>query len=96
MVAVRLLLGILGLGITAIVIAIIIPQKRFTDIHMLGWTLQIIIIIGDLLFQMFVAALLIIFFVPAKKNSGLGQEECFDEFLSYTRIKNINMRWKTR
>ena len=29
------------------------------------------------------------------KYSGLGQEECFDELFSYTRIKNINMRWKT-
>ena len=27
------------------------------------------------------------------KASGIGQEECFDELLSYTRIKNINMRW---
>ena len=27
------------------------------------------------------------------KNSGIGQEECFDELLSYTRVKNINMRW---
>ncbi|MFQ5936326.1 MAG: aldehyde dehydrogenase family protein [Acidiferrobacterales bacterium] len=27
------------------------------------------------------------------KHSGLGQEEYFDELLSYTRIKNINMRW---
>jgi betaine-aldehyde dehydrogenase len=27
------------------------------------------------------------------KQSGFGQEECFDELLSYTRIKNINMRW---
>ena len=27
------------------------------------------------------------------KQSGLGQEECFDELVSYTRIKNINMRW---
>ena len=27
------------------------------------------------------------------KQSGLGQEECFDELLSYTRVKNINMRW---
>lgn len=27
------------------------------------------------------------------KQSGLGQEECFDELLSYTRIKNVNMRW---
>lgn len=27
------------------------------------------------------------------KQSGIGQEECFDELLSYTRIKNINMRW---
>ncbi|MEK7244812.1 MAG: aldehyde dehydrogenase family protein, partial [Pseudomonadota bacterium] len=27
------------------------------------------------------------------KQSGLGQEECFDELLSYTQIKNINMRW---
>jgi uncharacterized membrane protein YhaH (DUF805 family) len=67
-VAERLFLGILGLGIAAIVIAIIIPQKRFTNIHMLGWTLQIITIIGDLLFQMFVAALLIIFFCPPKKQ----------------------------
>ena len=27
------------------------------------------------------------------KSSGIGQEECFDELMSYTRIKNINMRW---
>ena len=27
------------------------------------------------------------------KQSGFGQEECLDELLSYTRIKNINMRW---
>lgn len=27
------------------------------------------------------------------KSSGLGQEECLDELLSYTRIKNINMGW---
>jgi hypothetical protein len=26
-------------------------------------------------------------------QSGIGQEECFDEFLSYTRIKNVDMRW---
>ena len=27
------------------------------------------------------------------KQSGLGKEECFEELLSYTRVKNINMRW---
>lgn len=27
------------------------------------------------------------------KASGLGVEECFDELLSYTQIKNIHMRW---
>ena len=27
------------------------------------------------------------------KQSGLGQEECFDELVSYTRVKNINIRW---
>ena len=27
------------------------------------------------------------------KASGLGQEECLDELISYTRIKNVNMRW---
>jgi betaine-aldehyde dehydrogenase len=27
------------------------------------------------------------------KQSGLGQEECFEELLSYTQIKNVNMRW---
>jgi betaine-aldehyde dehydrogenase len=27
------------------------------------------------------------------KQSGLGEEECFDEILSYTQLKNINMRW---
>jgi betaine-aldehyde dehydrogenase len=27
------------------------------------------------------------------KQSGLGQEECFEELTSYTRIKNINLRW---
>ncbi|MEE8350971.1 MAG: aldehyde dehydrogenase family protein, partial [Rhodospirillales bacterium] len=28
------------------------------------------------------------------KQSGFGQEECFDELLSYTLIKNVNMRWE--
>ena len=27
------------------------------------------------------------------KQSGIGQEECFDELLSYTQIKNVNMAW---
>ncbi|HET8578433.1 MAG TPA: aldehyde dehydrogenase family protein [Methylomirabilota bacterium] len=27
------------------------------------------------------------------KQSGIGQEECLDELLSYTQIKNVNMRW---
>ena len=27
------------------------------------------------------------------KQSGFGQEECFDELVSYTRVKNINLRW---
>ena len=27
------------------------------------------------------------------KHSGIGREECMEELLSYTRIKNINMRW---
>ena len=27
------------------------------------------------------------------KQSGIGQEECFDELLSSTQVKNINMRW---
>ena len=27
------------------------------------------------------------------KQSGIGQEECFEELLSYTQIKNINLGW---
>ncbi len=27
------------------------------------------------------------------KQSGLGVEECFDELLSYTQTKNVNLRW---
>ena len=27
------------------------------------------------------------------KKSGLGKEESFEELLSYTRLKNVNMRW---
>jgi betaine-aldehyde dehydrogenase len=27
------------------------------------------------------------------KQSGIGREECFEELLSYTQLKNINMRW---
>jgi betaine-aldehyde dehydrogenase len=27
------------------------------------------------------------------KQSGLGVEECLDELLSYTQVKNVNMRW---
>ena len=27
------------------------------------------------------------------KQSGIGEEECFEEIASYTQVKNINMRW---
>ena len=27
------------------------------------------------------------------KQSGIGQEECFEELLSYTQIKNVNLGW---
>ncbi|MCL4764826.1 MAG: aldehyde dehydrogenase family protein [Hyphomicrobiaceae bacterium] len=27
------------------------------------------------------------------KQSGIGEEECFDELLSYTQVKNVNLRW---
>jgi len=27
------------------------------------------------------------------KQSGIGKEESLEELLSYTRVKNINMRW---
>jgi betaine-aldehyde dehydrogenase len=27
------------------------------------------------------------------KQSGIGEEECFDELISYTQVKNINLRW---
>ena len=27
------------------------------------------------------------------KQSGAGREECFEELQSYTRIKNVNLRW---
>ena len=68
-VGVRLLLGILGLGgIIVVSIAVIVLQKLFTDIHMLGWTSQIVLILGGILFQMLIAALLIVFLVLAQKN----------------------------
>ena len=68
-VGVRLLLGILGLsGIIVFSIAVIVLQKLFTDIHMLGWTSQIVLILGSILFQMLIAALLIVFLVLAQKN----------------------------
>ena len=28
------------------------------------------------------------------KHSGIGREECFEELLSNTRIKNVNLRWQ--
>ncbi|MDA1089165.1 MAG: glycosyltransferase [Proteobacteria bacterium] len=68
-VGVRLLLGILGLGAAIVtVITVIILQKLLTDIHMLGWTSQIVLVLGSILFQMLIAALLIIFLVLAQKN----------------------------
>jgi betaine-aldehyde dehydrogenase len=27
------------------------------------------------------------------KVSGIGVEECFDELVSYTQVKNVNLRW---
>ena len=68
-VGVRLLLGILGLGGFILVsIAVIVLQKLFTDIHMLGWTSQTVLILGGILFQMLIAALLIVFLVLTQKN----------------------------
>ena len=68
-VAVRLLLGILGLGVVILAgIVAVILLKLFTDIPLLGWTSQITIILGGFLFQIFIAALLIVFLVLAQKN----------------------------
>ena len=68
-VGVRLLFGVLGLGGFIIFsISIIVLQRIFTDIYMLGWTSQTVLILGSILFQMLIAALLIIFLVLAQKN----------------------------
>lgn len=68
-VGVRIVMGILGLaGLIFVSIAVIILQKLFTDIHMLGWTSQIVILLGGILIQGFVAAMFIVFLVLAAKN----------------------------
>ena len=68
-VGVRLLLGILGLSTIILTsIAVIVLQKLFTDIPILGWTSQIILILGSILFQVLIAAMLIVFLVLAQKN----------------------------
>ena len=68
-VGVRLLLGILGLGaIIFISIPVIIMLKLFTDFWLLGWTSQTILILGGILFQMLIAAMLIVFLVLSQKN----------------------------
>ncbi|NQV83957.1 MAG: glycosyltransferase [Rhodospirillales bacterium] len=68
-VGVRLLLGILGLSAIILTsITVIVLQKLFTDIHMLGWTSQIVLVLGSILFQMLIAAMLIVFLVLAQKN----------------------------
>lgn len=71
-VGVRIVLGILGLGLAILVgIAVLIVQKLFTDIHMLGWTSQIVAILGSILIQGFVAAMFIVFLVLAGKNQRM-------------------------
>lgn len=68
-VAVRLLLGILGLGMVIIAaIAVIILLKLFTDLALVGWTSQIITILGGIFLQMFIAAFLIVFLVLTQKS----------------------------
>jgi hypothetical protein len=69
-VSVRIVLGILMLSIAIIGgIGIIVFQKFFTDIHMLGWSSQIVTILGGILIQGFIAAIFIVFLVLSGRNN---------------------------
>ena len=46
----------------------LIFQKLFTDIHIIGWTSQIVVLLISFMAQIFVAAIFIVFLVLANRN----------------------------
>ena len=63
-VGVRLVLAIMAtITFIAAVIGLLIFQKLFTDIHIIGWTSQIVLLLISFMVQIFVAAIFIVFLV---------------------------------
>ncbi|GAB6052608.1 glycosyltransferase family 2 protein [Magnetospira thiophila] len=63
-VVVRMLLGILIFGlILTLSMGGIILLRLFTDLFILGWTSQILTLLGSILFQLLVAAILMVFLI---------------------------------
>ena len=68
-VGVRIVLGILAtIAVVAGIIGVLIFQKLFTDIHIIGWTSQIVVLLISFMAQSFVAAIFIVFLVLANRN----------------------------
>ena len=68
-VGVRIVLGILAtIAVVAGIIGVLIFQKLFTDIHIIGWTSQIVVLLINFMAQSFVAAIFIVFLVLANRN----------------------------
>ena len=70
-VGVRLVLAIMAtITFIAAVIGLLIFQKLFTDIHIIGWTSQIVLLLISFMVQIFVAAIFIVFLVLANRNQS--------------------------
>ena len=68
-VGVRIVLGILAtIAVIAGIVGVLIFQKLFTDIHIIGWTSQIVVLLISFMAQIFVAAIFIVFLVLANRN----------------------------
>ncbi len=68
-VGVRIVLGIMAtIAMIVGIVGVLIFQKLFTDIHIIGWTSQIVVLLMSFIAQIFVAAIFIVFLVLANRN----------------------------
>ena len=71
-VVVRAVLGIIAVGLLILaIIGFLVFQKLFTDNFLLGWTSQIVTVLGGTLLQVFVAAVFIVFLILVGRHQKL-------------------------
>jgi len=85
-VVVRAVIGIFAIGLFIIaVISGVVFQRIFTDVILLGWTSQIVTILGGALFQILAATVVIVFVVlVGRHQKWIIPYDDFESFIMET------------